>query len=124
MKKLFILMMLNLVINQGNAQVMQAKSVWITIAVPQMKCWECSTHLEKYLLHEKGPANDAGIVRWIINMSAANIRIQYFPDRITADYLRASIANAGFDADSVKATADSYQLIPNICKRPDRKSVV
>ncbi len=117
MKKIFVLIILSVVFIKGNAQVMQAKAVWLTIAVPQMKCWECSTHLEKYLLHEKGPANDAGIIRWIINMSAANIRIQYYPDRITSDYLRASIANAGFDADTVKATPDSYKLIPNICKR-------
>lgn len=117
MKKIFILLLATMCFAQANAQVMQAKAVWITISVPQMKCWECSTHLEKYLLHEKGPAGDAGIIRWIINMSSANIRIQYYPDRITADYLRGSIANAGFDADSVIATPDSYKLIPNICKR-------
>jgi hypothetical protein len=52
-------------------------------------------------------------------MTAGNIRIQHYPDRISADNLRVSIANAGFDADSIKATPDSYQLIPTICKRPE-----
>lgn len=108
-----------LVVSGTRAQVMQQKAVWATISVPQMKCWTCKEKLENYLLKEKGPNNDAGIVRWTINMNAATIRIQYVPDRITLDYIRTAINNAGFDADSTKAEPDSYNLLPPLCKRKE-----
>ena len=103
----------------ASAQVMQGKAVWSTISIPQMKCWVCKERLEQYLLREKGPTSDAGIIKWTINMNAANMRIQYIPDRITLDYIRVAVNNAGFDADTAKATPDSYNLLPPICKRKE-----
>ncbi len=100
MKKLFFVMFLVCIVGILNAQVMQAKPQWANIQVPQLKCWECKDRLEKYLSREKGPNDDAGIVRWTINLNTAILRIQYVPDRITLDYLRTAIANAGFDADT------------------------
>ena len=119
MKKIFIAVTTIIIGFAANAQVMQAKSTWITIKVPQMKCWECKQRLEKYLTQEKGPDGDAGIMQWNINMNNATVRIQYYSDRMTPDYLRTAIANAGFDADSIKAEADSYKLLPNVCKKKE-----
>lgn len=102
----------------GKSQVMQQKAQWVTINAPQLKCWTCKDRLEKYLMKEKGPSDDAGIIRWTVNMGAGSIRINYYPDRITPQYLIAAINNAGFDADSSKATEDAYKLLPPICKRP------
>jgi len=101
------------------AQVMQQKAVWSTINIPQLKCWTCREKLENYLLKEKGPADDAGIIKWTINMNAGTMRIQYVPDRITLDYIHTAINNAGFDADSTKAEPDSYKMLPPICKRKE-----
>ncbi len=101
------------------AQVMQQKAVWSTISIPQLKCWICKEKLENYLLKEKGPAGDAGIIKWTINMNAGTMRIQYVPDRITLDYIHTAINNAGFDADSTKAEPDSYKMLPPICKRKE-----
>ena len=103
----------------AQSQVMQQKAVWATISVPQMKCWACKERLDNYLLKEKGPEGDAGILKWTINMNAATIRIQYVPDRINLDYIRTAINNAGFDADSSKAEPDSYKMLPPICKRKE-----
>lgn len=102
-----------------HAQVMQSKPQWATISVPQLKCWECKQRLENYLTREKGPQGDAGIIRWTSNMNSGTIRIQFVPDRISLDYLRIVIANAGFDADTVKATEDSYKVLPPLCKRTE-----
>ena len=77
----------------------------------------CKEKLDQYLLTEKGTGDDAGIVKWVVNMNAGNIRIQYVPDRMTLDYIRVSMNNAGFDADSTKATDDAYKMLPPICKR-------
>ena len=96
---------------------MQTKAQWATLSVPQMKCWECKDRLDKYLEREKGPTDDAGIMKWSVNMTAGTLRIQYVPDRITLDAIKTAINNAGFDVDSAKATPDSYSKLPPICKR-------
>jgi hypothetical protein len=101
----------------SKAQVMQAKAQWATISVPQLKCTACKKILEHYLLQEKGPNNDGGIVKWTTNLKTATLRIFYIPDRITLDYIRISIANAGFDADTVTANEESYNELPPYCKR-------
>jgi mercuric ion binding protein len=117
MKYLLIVCFFSFWFNFANAQVMQEKSVWATITIPQIKCWTCKEKLEQYLIVEKGPNNDAGIIKWTVNMNAGNMRIQYVPDRMSLDYIRTAINNAGFDADTAKAEPDSYKLLPPICKR-------
>ena len=70
----------------AHTQVMEAKPTWVTISIPQMKCWECKQRLDQFLTKEKGPDGDAGIMQWQINMNNATVRIQYYPDRITLDF--------------------------------------
>lgn len=100
-----------------NAQVMQGKAQWGTIKVPQLKCWECEQRLNSYLNREKGPNTDAGIVQWKTDLRNGVLKIQFIPDRITLDYIRTAVANAGFDADSVTAEPDSYKKLPPPCKK-------
>jgi mercuric ion binding protein len=119
MKKFLTAIVLFAFAQNAQSQVMQQKAVWATISVPQMKCWTCRERLDNYLLKEKGPEGDAGILKWTINMNSATIRIQYVPDRINLDYIRTAINNAGFDADSTKAEPDSYKMLPPICKRKE-----
>ncbi|MBG9377084.1 hypothetical protein I5907_12645 [Panacibacter sp. DH6] len=102
---------------QAQAQVMQQKAQWATISVPQLKCWTCKDKLEKFLLTEKGPNGDAGIVKWTIAMNTGILKIQYVPDRITLDYIKVAINNAGFDADSTTAEPQAYKALPPLCKR-------
>lgn len=101
----------------ASAQVMQAKAQWATIKVPQLKCWECEQRLNQYLVREKGPNADAGIIQWKMDLRNGALKIQFYPDRITLDYMRTAIANAGFDADTVTAEPDSYKRLPPPCKK-------
>ncbi len=119
MKKILFLLLSAAISFTVRAQDMQKKAVWATISVPQMKCWECKERLVKYLMKETGPNDEASVFDVIVNMFNATVRIKYAPDRITLEYLRTSIANAGYDADSVKATDDSYKLLPPVCKRKE-----
>ena len=119
MKNLIICIVALAFTHSASAQVMQAKAVWATLSVPQMKCWECRDRLEKYLTREKGPNDDAGLMKWNINMTSGTVRIEYVPDRITLDYIKTAINNAGYDVDNQKATPDSYNKLPPICKRAD-----
>ena len=100
-----------------NAQVMQQKAQWASISVPQLKCWVCKEKVDQFLLTEKGPNQDAGIVQWTISMNTGILKIQYIPDRITLDYIRVTLNNAGYDADTTKAEPDAYKMLPPICKR-------
>src|SRR3954465_8649708 len=95
MKHIFFLVTLFFLEVHTYAQVMQQKAVWSTINIPQLKCWTCKERLENYLLKEKGPSDDAGIIKWAINMNAGTMRIQYVPDRVSLDYIRVAINNAG-----------------------------
>jgi hypothetical protein len=106
-----------LIAMQSHAQVMQAKATWATIQVPQLKCWECRERLDQYLIKEKGPNTDAGIIQWKDNLRNGTIKIQFFPDRISLAYICTAIANAGFDADTVTAEPDSYKRLPKACKK-------
>ncbi len=119
MKKFLVTALLFAACIAARSQIMQQKPQWVTLSVPQLKCWVCKDRFENYLLREKGPNDDAGIIKWTINMNAGTIRIQYVPDRISPDYLRTAINNAGFDADSSKAEEDSYKKLPPLCKRAE-----
>jgi len=119
MKKLLVIVVVFFAARTADAQVMQSKAQWANLSIPQLKCWECKDRLERYLLKEKGPTDDAGIVRWTINLSSGTMRIQYIPDRMSLDYLITAINNAGFDVDSTKAEEDSYKTLPAICKRAE-----
>lgn len=101
----------------SKAQVMQNKPIWGTIKVPQLKCWECQQRLDAYLTREKGPNTDAGIIQWKDDLRNGIIKVQFFPDRITLDYIRTAVANAGFDADSITAEETAYKKLPPPCKK-------
>ncbi len=101
------------------AQVMAQKAAWVTISVPQMKCWVCKDRLEKFLSKETSETGEAGVLQVKINMFNGTVRIQYVPDRTSPDFLRVEIANAGYDADSLKATEDMYKMLPPACKRKE-----
>ena len=116
MKYRSVIILLFFVVNV-HAQVMQSKAVWATIKVPQLKCWECEQRLNQYLIREKGPNTDAGIIQWKMDLRNAILKIQYFPDRMNLPYLETAIANAGFDADTVTAEPDSYKMLPPPCKK-------
>ena len=119
MKKIFAVVCFYTLCLQAQSQVMQQKPVWATISIPQLKCWVCKEKLENFLLTEKGPNDDAGIIKWTVSLGAATLRIQYVPDRMTLDYIRVAINNAGYDADSTKAEPEAYMALPPLCKRKE-----
>ena len=95
------------------------KPEWVSLKIPQLRCWECKDRLEKYILRESGPNGDGGIVKWTIALSSATMRIQYLPGLVNVNYLKTAIANAGFDVEDMRATEDSYKLLPPICRRAE-----
>ena len=101
----------------ARAQVMAQKKEWLTIRSANLKCWQCKDILEKYLTSENESTMESGIVQRRYNLISGEIRLQYYPDRVTPDVIRTVLANAGFDADSLKAEPEPYKKLPPICKR-------
>ena len=102
-----------------DAQVMSAKATWVTIKSNNLKCWPCQQALERYLTVENKSNFESGILQWKFNLLQGEIRLQYLPDRVTADQIKEAITGAGFDADELKADSISYKSIPPICKRAE-----
>ena len=92
------------------------KAEWATIKTPSLRCWECKKRLEDYMAREVGQT-EAGIIKMQINLLSGTTRVQYWPDRVNLGYIQTAFANAGFDADEIKAEPDSYKMLPPSCKR-------
>ena len=117
MKKIFLLMLLMaglVVMSFGQNH----KPEWATIKTPNLRCWECKKRLEDYMAKEI-VQTESGIIKMQINLLSGTTRVQYWPDRVNINYIETAFANAGFDADEIKAEPDSYKKLPPSCKRID-----
>lgn len=94
----------------------QRKPEWATIKTPNLRCWTCKVRLEEYMAREIAQT-ESGIIKMQINMLSGTTRVQYWPDRVNLNYIQTAFANAGFDADEIKAEPDSYKRLPLQCKR-------
>ena len=115
--KQFSLLLFVMLIGYGT-HAQQPKSEWVTIKSANLKCWECKERLDKYLLLEKDNT-ESGILQWKINLLQGEIKVQFLPDRASADGIRAALNNAGFDADGEKALEEAYKKLPPSCKRAE-----
>lgn len=116
MKKIFVAVLFLIVAHTASAQ--SAKSEWVILKSNNLKCWECKDVLDKYLTKEKDNT-EGGIVQWKINLLQGEVRIQFLPDRTSADEVRVAVNNAGFDTDKEKALDEAYKKLPPSCKRAE-----
>jgi hypothetical protein len=116
MKKIIVALLLLISVNHASAQ--SAKAEWVILKSNNLKCWECKDVLDKYLTKEK-ENTEGGIVQWKINLLQGEVRIQFLPDRTSADEVRAAVNNAGFDTDKEKALDEAYKKLPPSCKRAE-----
>ncbi|MEI6086041.1 MAG: hypothetical protein WCR66_00535 [Bacteroidota bacterium] len=102
---------------QAQMQAQESKVQWITIKSANLKCWECKDRLDHYLTIENKSNMEGGIIQWKFFLLQGEIKLQYYPDRVTPDMIRTALNNAGFDADNELATAEAYKTLPQACKR-------
>ncbi|MBC7721379.1 MAG: hypothetical protein H7068_05100 [Pedobacter sp.] len=120
MKKIiFIVMIASFFSVKTNAQVMAAKSQWVSIKSANLRCWECKEKLEQYLTRENEDNMQSGMLQRKYNLLQGEIRVQFLSDRVSVDAIRTALNNAGFDADSTKAVSENYLKLPPICKRKE-----
>lgn len=110
MKKLFLLIVFaGSICTTSFAQNHRAE--WLTIKTPNLRCWECKQRMEDYMAREVSQT-EGGVIKMQINLLSGTTRVQYWPDRVNVDYIKTIFANAGFDADDMKATEDFIKNYP------------
>jgi mercuric ion binding protein len=117
MKKIILVFSCLLVGIFLHAQVMSAKAKTVIIKSTNLRCWECSERLDKYLTVENKSFLESALIEWKINLQKGEIKIKYLPDRANIEDIKAVINNAGFDADDEKAEPEAYKKLPTACKR-------
>ncbi len=115
MKKLFLLLIAVITVS-ATSLAQNRKPEWLTINTPNVRCWECKKRLEDYMAREI-QGNQSGVIKMTINLLSGTTRVQYWPDRTNPNNIKTSFNNAGFDADEMKATDESYKTLPPACKR-------
>ena len=83
------------------------------IKTPTVQCQTCKEKIETYLKRYDG----IGVVQ--VNYRTKETTVKYYTDRINIEEIKTAIANAGYDADDVAANPDSYNRLPQCCKKPE-----
>lgn len=111
MKPLYLILLFFGLANSAVAQ--QKKPVTVKIQTPGMLCDQCKQRVEDQLKYEEGVTKVVGYPR------SKYVMVTYFADRTNIENIKTAIANAGYDADDVKADEDAYKRLPKDHRRPE-----
>lgn len=89
----------------------------VTINTPTVQCEMCKEAIETYLKRVDG-------VTFVnVKYKQKKTQVKYLTDRTNIEMVKASIANAGYDAEEIKANPESYNMLPKCCKKPEDRGV-
>jgi len=111
MKKLLLLLVLGISVGV-NAQ--QKKPITVKINTPSVQCDMCKRKIEDYLKYEEG------VTKVVVDYKQKKTTVTYLTDRTNLDNIKTAIANAGYDAEEIKAAKDAYDKLPACCKKPSK----
>lgn len=81
------------------------------ISTPTIQCDMCKSRIEQYLKRVDG------VTSVNVAVKKKEVTVKYLTDRTNEEIIKASIANAGYDAAEISANPDSYKLLPKCCKK-------
>lgn len=92
----------------------QTKALKIdTVKTPTVQCEMCKDRIEEYL-------------RRVDGVTFVNVKykqkltiVKYLTDRTNIEMIKATIANAGYDANEIAANPEFYKMLPKCCKKPE-----
>ena len=92
----------------------QTKALQVAkISTPTIQCEMCKTSIETYLKRIDG-------VTFVnVAVKKKEVTVKYLSDRTNIEMIKASIANAGYDAAEIAANPESYKALPKCCKKPE-----
>jgi mercuric ion binding protein len=112
MKNLFLLTLL--IIGSVGTGFAQAKKgiQTVTISTPTVQCEMCKNRIEKYLIREDG------VQKVNVDYKKKKTKVTFVAERTNIENIKTAIANVGYDADDITANEESYDKLPNCCKKP------
>lgn len=102
------------VLLSGTVSAQQKKPVTVKVMTPTVQCEMCKERIEDYLSEEDG------ILKTVVNFKQKYVTVTYLTDRTNLENIKTAIANAGYDAEDVKAAPDAYNKLPKCCKKPSK----
>jgi copper chaperone CopZ len=112
MKKILLTLFIGSIINlTASAQTKTYQTV--KIATPTIECDMCKNSIETYLKRIDG------VVAVNVNVRHKETTVKYLTDRTNDEVIKTAIANAGYDANEIKANPESYKALPKCCKKPE-----
>ena len=78
-------------------------------------CGECKERIEKAVRFVKGTIESN------VDLDTKEVTVVYKSDKTNPDELRKAIADAGYDADDVKADPKAFGKLPGCCQKPGGK---
>ncbi len=85
----------------------------VTILTPTLQCESCKNRIEKYMGREEG------VQKVNVDYKHGKTKVTYVAERTNVENIRTAIANIGYDADDITANKESYDKLPNCCKKPE-----
>lgn len=110
MKKLTLLTLI--LMGFFHLQAQQKKPITVKIVTPTVQCESCKKRIEEYLKYEEG------ITKAVVDFKQKKTTVTYLSDRTNLENIKTAIANAGYDAEEIKAETDAYNKLPKCCKKP------
>lgn len=108
MKKLIMILVLAFVAHSANSQ--ELKKVEEIKIQTSAKCGDCKERIEGALNYLKG-------VQFAeLNNDTKVVTVRYKTKAVSLDQIKAEIAEAGYDADDVKALDTAIEKLPMCCK--------
>lgn len=89
-------------------------SLSATIQTPTLHCENCKKRIEDDLKRIDG------ITKYQVDFKRKTVKVTWLTDRTNIEYIKTAIANAGYDADDVKANPEALARLPKLC-RPEKK---
>ena len=111
MKKLLFTLLTGCFFLAASAQTKAIQTV--KFSTPTVQCDMCKNSIESYLKRIDG------VMTVNVNVRHKETTVKYISDRTNDEALKASIANAGYDANEIKANPESYKALPKCCKKPE-----
>ena len=93
----------------------QQKPVTVKINTPTVQCEKCKKRIEDYMKVEEG------VLKTVVDFKQKRTTVTYLLDRTNLENIKTAIANAGYDAEDIKADKDTYAKLPTCCKKPGDK---
>jgi copper chaperone CopZ len=113
MKNLFVLALLLAGSFTAFSQSTAKKGVQtVTISTPSVQCEMCKNRIEKYMIREEG------VQKVSVDYKKKKTKVTYVAERTNIENIKTAIANIGYDADDITANEESYEQLPDCCKKP------